>query len=189
MTTTASAAAHTCSRTRRWFVVGSLRTVCATTTIGTSISAISSMIDSPSGPSYKPYSCWTMTTSAAFNASVAAARCAGVRPSSDATTRTSSSSGDGPIRTTSTEQPVAIRPADRAAENVAIPHDVGGNVDRIPKDRPWLSPGVTGGTEMAVCTTELLDRPGRDDRPAEGDSATGRPAQAGRTRPRDVPSL
>ena len=146
ITTTASAAAHTRSSTTRWFVVGSLNTVWATTTIGTSRPAINSMIDSPSAPSYKPYSCWTMTTSLLFNAATAAGRSDAATSSRAPITNTSSTSGDGPHRTTSTDAPSAIRPAARAAENVAIPQDVGGNVDRMPID---VTVGALGEAERS----------------------------------------
>ena len=45
----------------------------------------------------------------------------------------------GPDPTTSTVPPLATRPADSAAENVAMPHAVGGKVDRMPNARVGTS--------------------------------------------------
>ena len=45
------------------------------------------------------------------------------------------SSSRSPQRTTSTVAPLATKPAASAAENVAMPQAVGGNVDRIPNER------------------------------------------------------
>src|SRR6188472_1211231 len=65
-----------------------------------------------------------------------------------------------------------------------MPHEVGGNVDRMPNERPLYCPEWACGTEGAVGTTELLVRLGRGDKPAGGrQSREGRPEQAGRTRP------
>ena len=44
-------------------------------------------------------------------------------------------SSASPHRTTSTVAPLATSPAASAAENVAMPHGVGGNVDRMPNER------------------------------------------------------
>jgi len=49
---------------------------------------------------------------------------------------------------------------------VAIPHDVGGKVDRIPKDRTRVAPISSDETGAAVCTAELLVRLGRGVEPA-----------------------
>jgi hypothetical protein len=44
-------------------------------------------------------------------------------------------SGAASVRTTSTAWPWPTRPAASAAENVAIPHGVGGNVERMANRR------------------------------------------------------
>ena len=140
--------AHLLEHARVGSSSGRSATVCATSTIGTSISAISSTIDSPSGPSYMPYSCWTMTTSVAFSASTAAARCCRDpaverrhhqrRPRAPATGRVErhrrSSRGDQPGRQGRRERG---DPARRGRKGRQDPE----------RSDAWLSPGVTGGTE------------------------------------------
>ena len=69
---------------------------------------------------------------------------------SEPDTNESSSSGAAPDRTTSTEDPSAISPADSAAENVAMPHDVGGNDETSPKDLTGAARWWADGTVRRV---------------------------------------
>ncbi len=62
---------HTRSSTYRWFAVGVLTTVWATTIIGTVTPLIVSRTSTPSGPPYRPYSCWMMATSVPLSTSIA----------------------------------------------------------------------------------------------------------------------
>ena len=92
------------------------------------------------------------------------------------------SPGVTPQRTTSTVPPLATRPAASAAENVAMPHAVGGKVDRMPNDRAGPSTAGTAGIDGGEGThDELLTSARSRRRACEGRrSRDGRPAQARR---------
>ena len=112
-----------------------------------------------------------------LSASTAASDPSRRRSPVEATTSGSSTSSASPQRTTSTVAPWAISPAASAAENVAMPHAVGGNVDRIPNeraaprhhgprgdDRPRRAPDVSS---VEASSLRRATRPVRPSSPSE----------------------
>ena len=98
-----------------------------------------------------------MTTSVLFSTSIAAADSAGPTVVQRRQHQGVLQIGLAPHRTTSTVPPLATRPAASAAENVAMPHAVGGKQESIPNDRPASAPkGTTGKGRVWLPTTEVL---------------------------------
>ena len=99
----------------------------------------------------------------------------------------------GPARaapTTSTETSWPMSAAARAAENVAIPHEVGGNVKRIPKDRTVFVSG-RGGSPVGSRCREGSAPPlgfGRGEGLRKATEPTWPSSPAGHTRPKEVRS-
>jgi hypothetical protein len=89
-----------------------------------------------------------MATSLPSRTSTAAAKRSGPPSSRTAVTSESSIVPATPQRTTSTVAPFATKPAANAAENVAMPQAVGGNVDSNPYDRIALSSDANRDTTL-----------------------------------------